>query len=200
MLSSEGSPIAFFGTGENHNTPRTTSREGGSGFARFAFAFSALIPSLPFIHSGAELFETLPVNTGLGFTLEDIENFPSSRLPLFSACAMNWDASSNMSELIEKVLSVRARNFIQGENFLPKTTILIGTNDERIVAFERAFSNGKRVLFVGSMTEETLRAEIRLDTQQDKIIDLISGKEFVILDSVLATELGSWEFIVAEIK
>lgn len=198
MLSGEGSPIAFFGTGENHNTPRTASRPGGVAFARFAFALSTLLPSLPFIHSGMEIFEHSPINTGLGFSNEEIEQWPSERLPLFSAGSMNWDSEQTMVETIVKILAVRRRNFVLEENFNPETIIPLETENEFVFAFLRKFSNGRTVFFAASMAEGEAWANIHLDSKKEKISDSLTGKEFVILNSVLAHNFNSWEFIVAE--
>lgn len=90
FLNRNGVAIPFFATGENHNTPRVchtlAGREAGRRRALFLFTLGAVLPAMPFIHSGMEICEWHPVNLGLNFTDDDRQRFPpkhcrSSRPP-----------------------------------------------------------------------------------------------------------------------
>ena len=78
-LAATGFPIPFFATPENHNTPRAAARPGGLAYARWAFCVNCFLPAIPFIHSGYEIAERFPINTGLDFTLEESESFLQKR-------------------------------------------------------------------------------------------------------------------------
>ncbi|GAB4149942.1 MAG: alpha-amylase family glycosyl hydrolase [Candidatus Promineifilaceae bacterium] len=89
-LARHGNPLPIFGATESHNTPRAISKKGGEQFVRYGMAIAAILPTLPFLHCGAEFGERRPVNTGLGFTPEEIAQYPSHTLPLFSGIAYDW--------------------------------------------------------------------------------------------------------------
>jgi starch synthase (maltosyl-transferring) len=101
-LASEAFPIPFFGTPENHNTPRAASRPGGTAYARWALVTNSFIPAVPFIHSGYELAEQYPINTGLDFTVEQIQSLPSERLPLFSEYGYNWLNKDEFTQFVSR--------------------------------------------------------------------------------------------------
>lgn len=85
-------PVRYFATPETHNTPRAASREGGFDFSIAMWTFARCLPnSVPFLHAGMELAETMPVNTGLGFTHEELRHLPAEDLPLFSSARLPWD-------------------------------------------------------------------------------------------------------------
>ncbi len=79
-LNKTGVALPFFGTGENHNTPRVCFRyprqEAGRNHSIFIFTLSAILPAIPFLQSGMELCEWYPVNLGLNFTDEDRALYP----------------------------------------------------------------------------------------------------------------------------
>ncbi len=71
-----GCRCRFLPPPENHNTPRAYSRPNALQYVHYALAMSIVVPGIPFIHSGFELMETKPINTGLGFTNEMIQANP----------------------------------------------------------------------------------------------------------------------------
>jgi len=91
--------VRYFGTPETHNTPRMTSRTGSAYRSLAAWAMIAHIPNaIPFIHAGIELGEVRPVNTGLGFTAEELERFHDDDLALFSSVRLPWTAPFRLHE------------------------------------------------------------------------------------------------------
>lgn len=103
----EGMPIPFLGTAETHDTPRTAAR-GGRDFSRFSFTLSCLLPGVPYIHGGFELEETVPVNTGLFFTPEEIAQLPPENLPLFSASSLNWLGEKPLLKMVRDMAAFRS--------------------------------------------------------------------------------------------
>ena len=104
--ASEGFPIPFFATPENHNTPRAAARPGGIAYARWAIVVNSFLPAIPFIHSGYELAERFPINTGLDFTNEDLKKLPSETLPLFSDYAYDWLSKEQFAGWVTGVIVV----------------------------------------------------------------------------------------------
>ncbi len=110
-IGNQGVPLSFFGAVENHNTPRAAGREGGLQYAKYAFLVNTMLPrAIPFIHSGQELGEVVPVNTGLDFSNDDLERIKGSKLALFDLCGYKWDGEHEMLDFMKKVLEVR-KNF-----------------------------------------------------------------------------------------
>ncbi len=99
--SEEGLPLPFFGTPETHDTPRCAARR-DLDFAKQVWRLCCSLPVVPYIHGGFELAEKDPVNTGLGFTKEEILQYPPERLPLFSAAALNWTGNLELAGFIQK--------------------------------------------------------------------------------------------------
>jgi glycosidase len=103
-------PINFFGTAENHNTPRAASRFNDINFSKMTYLINALFPTITFIHNGFELGETRPVNTGLDFTDEEIEKFKPEELPLFSYSELNWLNKENIIDFIMEVNQLKVKS------------------------------------------------------------------------------------------
>ena len=99
-----------FGTLETHNTPRAAER-GGAQFSRAGYAVFAFLPSvIPMIHSGFELLETFPVNTGLGFTAEQTAFYAAEKLPLFNIGSLNWLPQEDLAAFIARINALRRDN------------------------------------------------------------------------------------------
>ena len=104
------SPEPIFGSLETHNTPRAAER-GGEQFSKAGYAVFCFLPSvLPMIHSGFELLETFPVNTGLGFTPEQTAFYAREKLPLFDIASLNWLAETNITHFIARINALRKAN------------------------------------------------------------------------------------------
>ena len=107
MLALRKYPIPFFLTPETHNTKRAASRPGSTNFSKYAWTVNSCLPGLLFIHSGFELGETKPVNTGLHFSDEEISVNPPETLPLFSIASLNWNSNTRIIDYIRKILKIR---------------------------------------------------------------------------------------------
>ncbi|MBL7976565.1 MAG: alpha-amylase [Candidatus Kapabacteria bacterium] len=82
--------IPFFACTNSHNTPRIASRYDLREIGTMINKLLALPESIPCIVVGDEIGEKNPINTGLGFSPEEVSTYPPEQLALFSACALNW--------------------------------------------------------------------------------------------------------------
>lgn len=130
-------PVSYFAAPENHNTPRAAARVGGRAYARYALTICALTPALPFILSGFELGESAPMNTGLGFNLDEARKYPDSALTLFSGGALNWTRPDNLCGQVRDLLALRARTIDLLTDSDPDTTLVGAADHPAVVVFSR---------------------------------------------------------------
>lgn len=198
--ASEGFAIPFFATPENHNTPRAASRPGGIAYAKWAVVVNAFLPGIPFIHSGVELAETYPINTGLDFTHEQLKHLPSEKLPLFSEYGYNWLNKENIVAWVQKVLTVRSEYAALIADSDKETFKALHDSNHHILAFARVSADGKkRVAVVGNSNYVSSEpTNVRLDTSSRHVNDLLSGKKIPVHDCRLQISLHAGECLVFE--
>jgi starch synthase (maltosyl-transferring) len=164
---------------ETHNTPRAAAREGGHAYTRYAWEIGCFIPGIPYIHSGFELGESHPVNTGLGFTAEELRAFPAEVLPLFSARALGWDRPGPTIRRVSRALELRKRFadcIVPGDApFRPAAS-----GDDRVIAFVRSSPDGRRSLLVAANSDPLGPSPFRVSDVPASISgeDLLSGTSF----------------------
>ncbi|NTV45506.1 MAG: alpha-amylase [Chlorobiales bacterium] len=191
-LGKVGVPLPLFGTAENHNCPRNASRLGdgktGVIYSKLVWSLCAILPAVPFIHSGMEICETQPINTGLDFTPEEQKRYPSEKLPLFSEYAYNWATANGFAPLnsyIQHVLKVRAKHLdviMCGES---GSLCAIEVENPKLLIIQRK-ANGKKLLFAGNYNFENQEScSLRLDINQETIVDLFSEKSYRIESGAL---------------
>ncbi|MDD3147827.1 MAG: hypothetical protein PHD82_11025, partial [Candidatus Riflebacteria bacterium] len=163
-VGNQGVPLSFFGAVENHNTPRAAGRPGGESYARYAFLVNTMLPrAIPFIHSGQELGETLPVNTGLDFSNADLEKLQGKKLALFDLCGYNWDGRHGMFAFIKKVLQLR-RDFAGAVNQTGNDSFcMVQTGEADVIAFIRRGEGQHLMVLFNRDLENTLAGEIGLE-------------------------------------
>ena len=199
-LAAEGFPIPFFGTPENHNTPRAASRPGGTVYARWALVMNSFIPAVPFIHSGYELAERYPINTGLDFTVDQIRQLPSERLPLFSEYGYNWLSNEEFTRLVSQVLALRARYSPLVVDPSPETFRILHPDNPAVLAFARVPPvSGIRVAVAGN-ADFAARASftVHLDTAKPSVRDVLHGRKLDLRDGTLGASLEPGECLVIE--
>jgi hypothetical protein len=186
-FTTEGFALPFFATAESHNTPRAAAREGGVLYSKYAWALSNFIPAVPFIHSGFELGEEYPINTGLDFKKEELINLPSEKLPLFSEYAYDWQNKNQIIDWIQNVSAVRKKyhSLIIGSSI--ESFVWIETNSKDTIAFKRKSESEKHQLLViaNSNMLEKVDLALKVDTNKKVLEDLLSGKAFTIEHNVL---------------
>ncbi len=183
FLNKTGVALPFFGTGENHNTPRLCFRypreEAGRNFVTFIFTLGAILPSIPFLHSGMELCEWHPVNLGLNFTEEDRKHYPSEKLPLFSAFSYDWEKSNGLMPLnsyIRRVLEIRD-NYFNLVSCGEKGSISIPfVSEPELFAVMRTVQ-GESLLFIGnSNLHEVRKGFLEFSMKEGTMVELIENR------------------------
>ncbi len=198
QMSGEGSPIPFFLTPESHNTPRAASRKGAEEFSKLAWAVNSFLPGLLFIHSGFELCEKNPVNTGLGFTIEDQQKYPPEKLPLFSNLVLNWTNEKNVIDFIRKISEIRSKYFGNfKDNYSPKTLIHPKCSDPDVISYLRIIESAK--LLVISNLSSIHKANITFELRDiKKIDDLLDGTKYKTKDNKLILNLRPFQVIIGD--
>jgi starch synthase (maltosyl-transferring) len=199
-LSHDGFPIPFFATPESHNTPRASARPGGTAYARWAMVVNSFLPAVPFIHSGYELAERFPINTGLDFTNEDLDRFPSEKLPLFSEYAYDWLSKDEFSAWIKAVLGLRKKYHDVVVDPHPATFRLLEDGNPHVLAFARIAPHGKtKVAVAGNMNfQGTETVSISLDTAKKHLVDLLSGERLALKGNTVNLAFHPGQCVVFE--
>jgi glycosidase len=161
--------IPFFLAPETHNTPR--SARFGCDFNKLVWAFNSFLEGLRFILTGFELCDAKPLNTGLCFTEEEVQNFPPEKLPLFSVSQLDWE-KCNIVELIQKVNCVYDNYVISRQQHLFESHIFeVATNNANVVAYQKKLSRKECLLIVGNFSASSQTIEF-----DEKLIAEYSGK------------------------
>jgi hypothetical protein len=199
-LSREGFPIPFFATPESHNTPRAAARPGGLDYAKWAMVVNAFLPAIPFLHSGYEIGERFPINTGLDFTTEDLRRFPSEALPLFSAYAYEWGSTDEFTQWVKKVLALRARYRNCVVDPRPQSFRMLEDLHPAILAFARIGEGGrKRIGVAGNMNFAASESvAIALETARRHCMDALSGHSLTVRDGALHLTLHPGQCVIFE--
>jgi starch synthase (maltosyl-transferring) len=220
ILAHEGVPLPFFAAPETHNCPRAAARRGGTAHAAFTWALGCLLPAIPFVHSGLELGETFPVNTGLDFTPEELARYPSHTLPLFSAYAYDWLRTDNLVNVIQRTLTLRVRYRDLIADPSPDTLTVLrpeidqkqhseteaqtasrkGTEPPHVVAFVRSKGDGPRLAFIGNgHPRESRIARLALPTDRATVTDLLTGRSLGLKAGVLTVQLEPHDYLICEL-
>jgi glycosidase len=180
-------PIKCFATSETHNTPRTASRKGQMDLSKITYLINKLLPLPTFIHSGFELGETIPVNTGLGFENIDTTKLTVDILPLFSTSKLNWNNENNT--ILSFIIEVNAilKQYLT-DNYTLKT---IKTTNNAVIAFEICTSESEKLIFVANYGEKT---SIKIDINTTKCMYLLGENDFVIQANQIRIVLKEFSF------
>lgn len=189
-LAETGLPLPFFAGPESHNTPRAAARPGGLAAARMAWALGCVLPALPFCHSGLELAEVIPVNTGLDFRPEELPNYPPERLALFSAVAYGWENSPNLLAWIARTLEVRSPYADLIADPDPATLDLVETSDPMVWAIVRRRGGQWLAAVVNLDVEGPRRFALHLPGAEEwpALTDLLSGQTWTLEGGKLEAE------------
>jgi starch synthase (maltosyl-transferring) len=205
-LNKTGVALPFFGTGENHNTPRVCFRyprqEAGRNHSIFIFTLSTILPTIPFLQSGMELCEWYPVNLGLNFTDNDRALYPPEKLPLFSAFSYDWENSNDLKPLnsyIRHILDIRSHYLdlvLSGET--GSMTIPYTSHPDLFAVMRTA--GGQSLLFIGnSNLYDARNGFLEFSKENDSLYDLISEQFHPIKDHRLEVNCNPGQCMLFEL-
>ncbi|MFZ5949607.1 MAG: hypothetical protein ACOYXC_02795, partial [Candidatus Rifleibacteriota bacterium] len=170
--------------------------------ARYAFLVNTMLPhSVPFVHSGQELGETIPVNTGLDFSNQDLEKLKGKKLALFDLCGYNWDGTHAMFPFIKKVIALRHAHSdvvsLSGRDSF--ATALTGQTD--VICFLRRGAGKHLAVVFNRDLEHKLKGELELEwalpKEAKKVRNLLAEagqkSEYEVLDGRIPYDLGPGE-------
>ncbi len=205
-LNKTGVVVPFFGTGENHNTPRVchnlAGKEAGRNRSRFIFGLAAILPAIPFIHSGMEICESKPVNLGLNFTEEDRKKWPSEKLPLFSAFSYDWGDCNSLDPLtgfINTMLSLRSKYEAIIQNGAPGSLVIPFISSPDLLAVIRK-GCGSNLLFIGNCNPENNAAgHMEFHQKNFTLTDMVSGTEYPVTSHMLQLETKPGQCLLFDI-
>lgn len=195
-------PVNFFATSETHNTPRSFARISNIGYLKSIYAFSLFFPAITFIHSGFEFAEYNPVNTGLDFNAEQLEQFPPEKLGLFSSVALNWDSEINITEFISQINEVK-KKYIATPDKLSEIRILpLQTDNSNIVGFIRRDDKSRcEMLIVANFSnQEVINCQIDIFAGASKLLDVLNEGEIATNNGNVNINFGAYELKVFKIS
>jgi glycosidase len=197
--ATNGFPLPFFAAPESHNTPRAAARPGGLPYARLLWALGCLLPALPFCHAGFEIGERLPVNTGLDFLPEELPDFPSETLPLFSHAAYRWENEPNLVDWIRRTLAIRARYADLITNSDPKTFELLETDNPQVWTVVRHTKEHALGILFNLNWHTPQHFGVHLPSALTNVNDLLSQETFALRDGHLQAEFPPAHCIIVEL-
>ncbi len=200
-FSTEGFPLPYFATPENHNTPRAAARHGGTRYSRYAWALSNFLPAVPFLHSGFEIGERMPINTGLDFSKEELLRYPSDRLPLFSEYAYDWLDKDELTDWIRTVTRVRQSFASLIVDRSPDSFKYAHVENPHILAFSRTKGGKADGLLVAANSSmgKKQKLVLSLTTTKRHLKDMLTKKAFAVQHSRVTGTLSPGQVVVFEL-
>lgn len=163
-IGNQGVPLPFFGAVENHNTPRAAGRAGGELYSKYSFLVNSMLPrSVPFIHSGQELGEIIPVNTGLDFSNADLERLKGCKLALFDLCGYKWDGKHPMLFFMQRVLQLRQQFAGVISRYDRESFCLVPTGQADVIGFIRRSEGQHLLILFNRDLDNELASEVSLE-------------------------------------
>lgn len=177
--------------------PRSVARAGGLARSRLAWVLGCFLPAVPFVHSGFELGETEPVNTGLGFSAEEIARHPPERLALYNPISFDWAGEREITATIRTALAVRFEHLDPVTDSSPSSLWRPDCTDERIISYVRV-GDGKAILVVGLFGGgETASVSIEVPFEDGVLVDALNDRRrHRILEGRIGLDLNPWEAVV----
>jgi hypothetical protein len=204
-LNSIGVAVPFFGTAENHNCPRNMFRfshgQEAYRYTRFIWGVICMLPCIPFIHSGMEICETYPINTGLDFSQDELRLFPSEKLPLFSEYAFNWKEINQFQHLgpfLKQLIDIRQNYHGLLSNTDKDFVDIRDCNNPQFLCLVRK-GKEKSLMFIGNLDFRNEHFDnVDVDTSKKFIQDIVTKKPFQLTDKKIFMKLNPGEFVILE--
>ena len=191
-----GLALPIFATPETHNTPRCAARSGGIARSRCLWTLGAFLPAIPYLHSGFDVGERVPVNTGLDFSREDAAAYPESVLPLYNAVSYDWRSSGDLRSALRTVARLRRRAEDLVVDPSPETFKVLTSDCETCIAYARV-QNSDAWVVIGNLGPNPVNGAISgVPFDADDVIDELSGARFSIRHGTLDVHLAPWQAVV----
>lgn len=191
-LESEKLDIPMFATPENHNTPRVQFKVDNPEFSKLMYCISSFLPqTVRFIHSGFELLESHPVNTGLEFSDEEIAQFSADNLGLFSFNSFAWDI--NISEFIASINALRDE--LIGDEISSYIVSYIDNSAKECLTYTLTIDE-KTILICANYSPEVEYVRINLKNEYKNFKNSITNANFEVQNQTLALTLKGYEFAI----
>ncbi len=178
MLNAHNLPCKQFACGETHDTPRLAARDGGMVLSKFLTVMNMFVPNtVPFINSGQEVYETQPMNTGIGPRENELYMLPEHdpyymKLALFDKFAfhylnhMSYDIKDNL-KIIKPIRKKYLNVITNKKNYLS----LHFTEGHNIIGF--AYEAKNEILFIIGNPYYQYSQNVKVDLSKiRKTIDL----------------------------
>jgi starch synthase (maltosyl-transferring) len=187
----EGMPLSFFSTSESHNTPRSVSKPGGILFSKCTYLINAFIPhGVPFIHNGFELGEAYPVNTGLGFSAEELDYLREKPLPLFDRSSFDWSGGGDLSSFIAAVNEIREKHRDLVAEKSTEAFAFLDTGNDHILGFKKMKGEQNLCVLVNLNLEKKQSFTVRTASPKEgKTENLLGNEAFTLSNGQLSGEL-----------
>jgi hypothetical protein len=195
-------PVNFFATSETHNTPRSFQRIPESDYLKIVYTISLFSPAITFIHSGFELAESNPVNTGLDFTPEEIEKFPSEKLGLFSSVQLNWENQNEITDFIKKVNKIKLDWISENDDIFKQQIFPINTGNDAVIGFLRRDSvKQEEILILANLSNNFIEnSKIELLEGACGVTELISDVNIPANDGNLYLTFSPYNLKICRMK
>jgi glycosidase len=182
-------PLPYFGTAETHNSPRYGFHDKNKKIAAWLL-FNLLPQAIPFLHNGFELYESLPVNTGLNFTKDDLKRLKDARLPLFYKNSLNWDTKSSIIPWILKIQDLRIhRPWV----FDKKDIAPLVSGNPKVIGFIKKHTQGMVIALFNINFHQKEKFNIA-HPDTERWIDLLDGRTY---DLESGCDIAAGKFILA---
>lgn len=191
-------PIHMMGACENHNTPRCASEKLFAKLSKQCIILTYFLPFIiPFIHNGFELGETLPINTGLNFTSDELNKYRDEKLPLFYKRSLNWTSDYSLIPFLQKLHKIRKKYILSITETAPASFNHIETSHPQVVAFSRQKILDKPELIVILNTDMEKSVNVTLDLNiNTPLHDKISNNAYKLNDGKLEVTLSPGDSLV----
>ncbi len=195
-MAEEARALPALATPETHNTPRCAGRVGGTHRSACLWTLGAFLPAIPFVHSGFELGETIPVNTGLDFTDEERGLYPEGILPLYNEFAYDWGAHPGLRSTVRGTLKLRSEFEELVIDADPSTFARLVVDREDCLAYTRT-DRSQSLLVVANLTSEPNVIHIHdIALADGEWMDRIAGTRARIDAGRMDCTLGAWQCAV----
>jgi hypothetical protein len=137
----------------------------------------------------------------LGFTQEEIEMFPATKLPLFSEAALCWENENQWTEYLRIIIKIREKFIDLENNYSTETIIFLVNSNDNIITFARKFKDRPMFFFMGNMhPDRELYFNVKLPNGAKLFTDSLTNEYFNVVNDELIMNLKPFQAMCGELK